>query len=210
MIRILVLGDSIAYGGWDTQGGWVERLKRQAHKITADSVGKTKIQIMNLGIGGDNSTKILARIHNEVQARFSQTWDMKIILSFGVNDERAKDGVIEVPIEKYKLNIKSIIEEAKKFTNDILIVGNPPLGKNSVSFKVFEYSDDRLRNYDEVLKNTADEMGIKFLPIRPIFESAGLNGLFVYDDIHVSDSGHELIEREVKPFVLMPYTPLDN
>lgn len=28
-MRILVFGDSIVYGAWDTEGGWAERLKKR-------------------------------------------------------------------------------------------------------------------------------------------------------------------------------------
>ena len=201
MIRILVFGDSITYGSWDTQGGWVDRLKQKAHEITVQSEGTTKIQIMNLGIGGDTSRKILARIRNEIEARTAKAWDLKIVLSFGVNDERSRDGIVEVPLEEYRLNAQSIVNEAIKYTNDILVVGNPPLGQNSVNFKIFEYSDDRLRQYDELLKTVAEESNLIFVPIRTAFEATGIDGLFVYDNIHVSDKGHSLIESIVKPYV---------
>ncbi len=61
-MRVLIFGDSITYGAWDTEAGWVERLKREAHRQTIQSEGKSKIQILNLGIGGDSSTKILKRM----------------------------------------------------------------------------------------------------------------------------------------------------
>jgi lysophospholipase L1-like esterase len=92
-MRILVFGDSIAYGAWDTQGGWVERLKCDAHLQTAQSRGANKLQIINLGIGGDTSTKILKRMHDEIVARKDPKWPLALIIGLGINDERFIDGL---------------------------------------------------------------------------------------------------------------------
>lgn len=201
MIRVLVFGDSIAYGGWDTEGGWVERVKKQAHKLTAESSGQTKIQVFNLGIGGDTSRKILARIQNETEARLSKTWGTKIILSFGINDERSKDGIIEVPLEEFQNNVQEIIKIAKSYTDELLIIGNPPIGEDLVDFKTFKYSDKRNKQYDSVLQNCANAANIPFISTRELFDKAG-NNLNAYDKLHVSDKGHEIIADAARSFIL--------
>lgn len=53
-MRILIFGDSITYGAWDSEGGWADRLKRWAHQHYL--ANGTKLQVINLGIGA-----ILAR-----------------------------------------------------------------------------------------------------------------------------------------------------
>ncbi|HMI09590.1 MAG TPA: hypothetical protein VK497_04335 [Candidatus Saccharimonadales bacterium] len=73
-MRILVFGDSIAYESWDTEGGWVERIKRDAHLQTIQSEGMNKRQVINLGIGGNTSTGILKRLQNEIETRHSANW----------------------------------------------------------------------------------------------------------------------------------------
>jgi lysophospholipase L1-like esterase len=82
-MRILVFGDSIAYGAWDTAGGWVDRLKSDAHRQTVASRGLRKLQIVNLGIGGDTSTKILKRVPAEIEARFLTGWPLVLVFGFG-------------------------------------------------------------------------------------------------------------------------------
>jgi len=201
MIRVLVFGDSITYGGWDTEGGWVERVKKQAHKMTVETEGKTKIQVFNLGIGGDTSRKILVRIQNEIEARLSKTWDMKIILSFGINDERSKDGIIEVPLDEYRDNIQKIIKIAKSYTDKLLIIGNPPIGDSLVYFKIFEYSDQRIKQYDHILQESAEAANIQFISARELFEITGKENLSTYDRLHVNDEGHEIIANAVSPFI---------
>ena len=67
--RILIFGDSIVYGAWDSEGGWVDRLKRDAHKLYFDTKGETKIQILNCGIGGETSRGLLKRVEQEILSR---------------------------------------------------------------------------------------------------------------------------------------------
>lgn len=201
MVRVLVFGDSIVYGGWDTEGGWVERIKKQAHKVTVETKGETKIQVFNLGVGGDTSRKILARVQNEIEARLSKSWDMKIILSFGINDERSQDGVVEVSLDEYRDNIQGIIKIVKLYTDKLLIIGNPPIGDSLLDFKIFEYSDERIKQYDRVLQDSAEAADIPFISSRELFEKANRGNLSTYDKLHVNDEGHEIIANAVKPFI---------
>ncbi|MDK2899489.1 MAG: acyl-CoA thioesterase [Patescibacteria group bacterium] len=202
MIRTLIFGDSVTYGGWDTEGGWVERIKKQAHKITVNTKGNTKIQVFNLGIGGDTSRKILARIQNEIEARLSKTWGIKIILSFGINDERSKDGIIEVPLNEYQDNIVKIIKIVQSYTKDILIIDNPPIGDDILHFKIFEYSNERIQQYNKVLQDSAKDANIQFISTYELFKKVGKKNLNTYDKLHVNNKGHEIIAHAVKPFIL--------
>ncbi len=106
-MRVLIFGDSITYGAWDTEGGWVDRLKRIAHTRTVDSKGQVKLQIINLGIGGDTSTKILKRLSNEIDARKSASWPFVFVFTFCANDERSIQGNVETPIEQFETNAKN-------------------------------------------------------------------------------------------------------
>lgn len=203
MIRILVFGESITQGCWDTEGGWVDRLKREAHAKTVASEGATKIQVFNLGISGDTSTKILTRIEGEITARTSEQWQLRVVLCFGVNDSRVTDGVVAVPIEKFRENAREIIAKARRFTNDIIIVGTSPLGKPVVPFKASEYTDASVRTYDDALKEIAETAGIQYIPIRPVFEQeTDYPTLFSYDSLHLSDAGHALIAKTVAETLL--------
>ena len=201
MRRILIFGDSVEYGAWDTKGGWVDRMKQAAHAHTLSTRGKEKIQIINLGIGGNTSRKILERMKNEIDARHTPTWDLTLVFSFGTNDSRLKDGVAEVLIEDFKNNAHSIIELAKSYTDNILIVGNPPLNENIVRFKVFEFFDQRVKQYDEALAEISVAYNMPFISLRSAFVETHAQ-LFAYDNIHPNDDGHELIRKVVEPYIL--------
>ena len=200
-MRILIFGDSITYGAWDTEAGWVERIKREAHRQTILSEGKNKLQVINLGIGGDTSTKILKRMPAEIEARYSASWPFVFLITFGANDERIMNDKIETPMEKFETNVREIVTIAKSHSDKILFLGIPPIGKPVVEFKGQEYSDERVKEYEQKLQTIVEDAGLLFVPIRPAFEAAGLDNLYAYDDIHPNNKGHQLIADTVKPIL---------
>lgn len=201
-MRVLVFGDSITYGAWDTEGGWVERLKRDAHKQTVETQGLDKLQIINLGIGGDTSAKILKRMLAEIDARYSASWPFAFVFTFGANDERTINGNVETSIQQFESNTKEIINIAKRYSNRILFLGIPPIGESIVEFNGQEYSDGRVKEYEQRLRVIVEDAGLAFIPIRPEFDKAGKGKLISYDNIHPNDDGHELIYQIVKPKLL--------
>lgn len=198
-MRILVFGDSIAYGSWDIEGGWVDRLKRRAHAITIESGGETKVQVINLGIGGNTSTKLAARIDAEIQSRLSPSWTLGVVISVGVNDARTIDGAIEVTLEQYIGNIEHIITTVRQYTEHILLVGLTPIKKEEVVLKEQIYSDGRIQEYDQALERTANENKVSYIGLRERFVAGGLDSLFSYDDLHPNSQGHEKILQQVLP-----------
>lgn len=195
MLRVLIFGDSIEYGAWDPDGGWVDRVKREAHKQTVSTEGVKRTQVFNLGVGGNTSRDILARIKNETEARLSPAWDLKIVLSFGANDSRTYDGAAAVPIDEFKNNACQIINIAKEFTKDVLVVGNPPLSAKEVAFKTSVFYDDLIKEYDETLAEVAANEAVPFVSIRDGLAGQQNDLLYSYDKVHMNEVGHELIKN---------------
>ncbi len=201
-MRILVFGDSIAYGAWDTKGGWVERLKQYAHKRTVESDNIWKLQVINLGIGGNSSADILARLEAEISARYSKSWPLVLIFSYCTNDERSRDGIVQTSMTAFRQNNEQIIEIAKRYSDKILFVGAPPLPQAEINFKGQTYSDTRIREYEMILKEQVEGNGLPFLPVRDVFERVSPDEIFnVSDDPHPNDRGHELIYDTVRPVI---------
>lgn len=192
-MRILIFGDSITYGAWDSEGGWAERLKRWAHRQYLED--GTKLQVINLGIGGNTSQGILARMENEIKARHSASWPFMIILMFGSNDGRVRDGVVEVPLDEFSTNYREIVKIAQSYTDRLVTVGLPPLGQPEIDFKEMQYSDVTLESYDSRIRTIADENGLPFVDVRPLFAS---KDAFSPDLLHPNDKGHEIIYEAVK------------
>ncbi len=192
-MRVLVFGDSITYGAWDSEGGWADRLKRWAHQQYV--ANGTKLQVINLGVGGDTSRKILARIENEIRARHSSSWPFMIVLSLGTNDGRVREGVVEVPQDEFAENYRKVVSIAKSFTEKVIIVGLPPLGAPELDFKAMRYSDETTQAYERETKNIADDENLPFVDVRPLFVGPDL---FAPDRLHPNNHGHEIIYKAVK------------
>ena len=78
-MRILIFGDSITYGAWDTElGGWANRLRIAFDKENQDW------NIYNLGVSGDTINDVLKRFDVECQAREPE----KLIFAIGINDAK--------------------------------------------------------------------------------------------------------------------------
>jgi lysophospholipase L1-like esterase len=197
-MRFIVFGDSIAYGAWDSQAGWVERLKKRAHAKTIDTNGKNKFQVINLGIGGDTSRKILSRMKSEITARHSPSWPLFIILAFGTNDTRSIEGVAEVSLEEYEQNTREIFSIAKEYSDSVLVLGMPPIGKSEVLFKGQMYTDSHVQEYDSLLRHVCEQNGLNYVSTRDAFDAHGTEDLYAYDFLHPNDAGHELIQEVVR------------
>jgi lysophospholipase L1-like esterase len=191
-MRVLVFGDSIAYGAWDSKGGWVDRLKAKAHEFTLKDQDNNKLQIINLGIGGDTSGKVLHRLEAEIKARTSASWPFTFVFAIGTNDARVVGSEVEVPVESFRKNLQEIIAISQKYTSNILFVGLPPLAVDNIIFKNFSYSDNDVKQYDDVLAQIAQNEGVACIPVRSHFAEQK-SECFTEDNLHPNDEGHELI-----------------
>ncbi len=192
-MRLLIFGDSIAYGDWDSAGGWVDRLKRENNSSFLENGGVTKTQAVNLGVGGDTTSKLLVRMKNEIDARISASWPLAIFIAIGINDSRTISGKPEATIDKFQANLGKLIEIAKNYTTRIVLLGTTPLPKSQVEFKDYLYDDERLKLYDAEIKKIAAVEKVDYLPLRPAFEKAGVESLFCFDSLHPNDNGHMII-----------------
>jgi lysophospholipase L1-like esterase len=197
-MRYLVFGDSLAYGAWDSKGGWVDRLKRDAHQQAIESRGGVRHQVFNLGVGGHNSHDILARIEDEIKSRHSSSWPFSFLISIGVNDARKTECKVNVDIEQYGRNLKNIFEIVKKYSNDIYFIDTPPLPSNDIKFKNHEFSDTRTKEYMKVARDLSKENGITFIAVRDKFDGLKISEYFAYDNLHPNDVGHEIIYQTVR------------
>jgi len=70
--HILVFGTSTTYGAWDSEGGWVARLRKFLDEKTISSNYKSEGLIYNLGVSGDKTEDVLKRFEPETKARLGQ------------------------------------------------------------------------------------------------------------------------------------------
>ena|ERR1035437_8856757 len=109
-MRVLIFGDSITQGFWDTSGGWVNRLRNHYDEVQVQDLDKDIPTIFNLSIDGDTSQNILNRIKFETQARIWQENLPTVIVQIGINDSSAIGSAPSVEIEDYRTNLVAIID----------------------------------------------------------------------------------------------------
>lgn len=195
--RVLIFGDSLVYGAWDSQGGWCDRLKRRLHKFTLDAQNEVKFQVLNLGIGGNTSQALLTRFESEILARYRPDWPAVIIIAVGANDTRYVEEERPVVLkEVYRQNLKKLIEIARKHTNQILLVGISPVANDIQPFKQTLVSNSLLKAYDEIMSQVAEEVGVQKVSVMEELQAAKLP-VHARDGVHLNDAGHEMVESMV-------------
>lgn len=201
LARIYVFGDSLVAGTYDSEGGWCDRLKRDMHRITADSQDGTKYQLYNLGIGGETSRGLAARVKNELAARHVAAWPAIVIIATGKNDSRLTNGQEAVGLDEYRQNLTTIVEAAREVTDRIMIVGLGPCAAGDVNFKQHVYSRERIVQYDAALTDQAQALGVPKIDVYDAVASLG-DRAFYRDNLHLSDEGYAAVYEIIKPRLL--------
>ncbi len=157
-IRVTILGDETTTTIGDTKAlGWVGRVI--ARTPTEDPI----IDVYNVPVPGETSTTLLERWNQEIQRRFTPETENRLVLALGNADPMA-----EISISRSRLNIATIIDEARKSDIEVFVVGPTP-------------SVDKSRNYDiEHLaagyEDVAKRRGVHFVDFfHPLVEHEGFN-----------------------------------
>lgn len=186
-MKICIFGDSITEGFYDDEkGGWVNRLK----------ILRKDDEIFNLGIAGDTTNDLLARIDADIEDKKP---DM-IVFAIGINDSiylpAEKRNYVE--FEKFKENLKRLIEKAKAFSDNIIFVGLTPVDENLTMPIEWEaemyYTNDEVGKYDDAIKEICKKEGLKFVDI--FSEMIEIDYVkLISDGVHPNAQGHEWMSR---------------
>ncbi len=191
---VVVFGDSVAYGAWDGEGGWVERLKQYLHRraIKEDEYNL----VYNLAISGETSSGILKRMETEADRRLEDGERSVMILQVGMNDSAiAPEGRPVVPLPVFGENVREILLRAQKLFDRTLVLGlfevneerscPPPWARIC-------YKNERIRRYDEILRTISADLGVWFVSLMGAIRVEDLS-----DGLHPNAQGHEKIFRRV-------------
>ncbi len=195
MNTILAFGDSLTYGAWDSEGGWVARLRK-----AVEARGKDWL-VYNLGVSGDNSRLLLERLENEILPRLKHLDEgerLIIILAEGTNDAQVNTKTLEnkIPIQEFKENMKKAIKICKRYTDSILVIGPSRVGDNAFPLEWDEnkgYRNEDLKRYESELEKLSQAEDVTFLGPSAIFS----NEFVSEDGLHWNDDGHKAIAGAV-------------
>jgi lysophospholipase L1-like esterase len=202
----LVFGDSIAYGAWDTGGGWVQRLRKN---FDSKKMGHI---VYNLGIPGDDTSMLLRRFESEIKSRIGDepTQKLLIIFAIGVNDapyvRKLKNNW--TPREKFRENVEALIEKARKFTDKIVFVGLLPVDEKLVvpvpwdtPLGKIDYKNNDLQYYNSVLKVICDTPKVEFIDLFNRFRDLKYQKL-LHDGLHPNTKGHKLMYKLITEYLI--------
>lgn len=198
----MVFGDSISYGAWDSEGGWVERLRNFLDKRFLSN-NDLYFLTYNLGISGDTTEDLVERFEFESQMRAKEGEKALFIFSIGGNDSEFnnKQNKCKVNIEDFNKNIIKLIKLARKFSNKIIFTGLTNTDESKTDpipwNKDFSYKNELIKEYDEIIQKTCKEEKIPFIAIFNKLDNTDLE-----DGCHPNSKGHEKIFNLVKEFLI--------
>lgn len=189
--NICVLGDSIVYGAWDdAKHGYVNRLKEKYNQ------NQNTENIYGLGIPGETTEGLLKRIDSELNPREPSA----IIIAVGLNDTiyiKSKNRE-NVSLEGFIDNISKIIDVAKKYTDNILVLGLTKVIESLTTPILWNddemYFNNTIKKYDKALEVFCNNNNIDYIKMFDLLEDED----FSDDGIHPNEKGHEKIYEIIK------------
>jgi lysophospholipase L1-like esterase len=202
MANILVFGDSIAAGFYDSEaGGWVSRLR-----AFLDKERDFSFSVYNLAISGDSSGFLLERFDLEAGSRLGEE-ETIIIFAIGINDSyfvHSSKGRLN-PLEKFQENILKLIKMARKFSSKIVFVGLTPVDDSKIKPMPWDrdksYDNKDVKEYDRALEEACKKEKIPFLEIFNGWVKTDYKK-FLEDGAHPNSLGHKKIFEAVKEFLI--------
>lgn len=204
-MRVLVFGASITQGYWDTEGGWVNRLRRHYDELSVKDLHQQDKypNIFNLGISADTSEDILARFEVETKARLRPGRRGAIIFANGTNDARTEGDQPWGGTENYQKNMQRLIDMAKQHTDLIMLVGMAPCEEEKttpVFWRDISYTNEHIKAINDAMRSLADEYQLAFVPLfEPMWEQMRRGKQLFADGLHPNNDGHQLIAEIVRP-----------
>jgi lysophospholipase L1-like esterase len=157
-VRIVILGDAITSSAGDPKGmGWVGRV---ASKTPSNF---PRIDIFALPAPDETTSMLADRWQTEVQRRFSAETENKLVIALSNNDPAAG-----ISISRSRLNIATIVDEAKRAGIESFLVGPTPHRNKELNSEVEHLASG--------FEDVADRRGVPFVDcFRPLVDHEGWN-----------------------------------
>ena len=192
--NICIFGDSIAYGEWTHHLGWADQLQNTLQQKTLESKFSLYYFLYNLSISGNTTEDVLKRFQVETDAREPHI----IIFAVGTNDSSRKDpNVSRVSPEKFRENIRALIDAAKHRTRTVIWIGLTSVDeKRTTPFETTYFSNDRISAYDTVIREICAEYDVPHLNLLSILQPEDLE-----DGLHPNRQGHDKLFHSIRDFL---------
>lgn len=157
-MRIVILGDAIISAAGDPKGmGWVGRVVSKTPSVDP------RIEFFALPAPDETTSMLAERWQSEVQRRFSAETENKLVIALSNHDPAAG-----ISISRSRLNIATIIDEAKRAGIETFLVGPTPHRNSELNSEVEHLASG--------FEDVAARRGIPFVDcFRPLVEHEGWN-----------------------------------
>lgn len=204
MTQILIFGGSVAYGAYDSLGGYAQRLRNYFEdKLFVDPA--VNFVLFNLGIGGDNSKYVLERFDFETKARLAKKEDTIFIFDIGKNDSVYDNNkkMVAITIKDYTRNLLKLTKLARKYSNKIIFVGLGPVDESLVDpipwYKGHSYKNALIEKYNDALMSFCRKNDFHFVDVWTTFSSLNYRKL-LDDGVHPNTKGHAKLFQIIKNY----------
>lgn len=176
-IRIVVLGDGLVSAAGDPKGmGWVGR-------VTAKTPSNSpRIDIFTLPAPDETTSMLAERWTDEVKRRFSADTENRLVIALSNADPAAG-----ISISRSRLNIATIVDEAKRAGIESFLVGPTPHRNPELNSEIEHLASG--------FEDVAARRGIPFVDcFRPLVDHEGWNEEITLAEKHLPGQiGHGLI-----------------
>src|SRR5579872_2672737 len=156
-MRIHIFGDSLAYGEWDSLGGWAARLRMYVDDTL--NIGKWNYHhVYGLGLPGETTGQLKNRLERELPIRINPDEENIVIIQSGANDVNHMNGFTgeQIPKEDFVNNYADIIDVIKKYTQSFIILGMLQIDEEKIK-KIFSENgtmllNEEVKEYAQLLK----------------------------------------------------------
>ncbi|MEU3184011.1 GDSL-type esterase/lipase family protein [Streptomyces sp. NPDC006923] len=187
-LRIGFVGDSFVAGVGDPLClGWAGRLAARA--LTEGQ----PLTFYNLGVRRETSSDVLARWQRECVQRLRDGSDLRLVLSFGVNDTTLEGGLPRVAPDESTANLAELLGQAADRGWPVLMVAPPPVDDPA--------HNARTALLDERFARVCHDASVPYVPVhRPLLDSAvWMREVRAGDGAHPGAGGYDEIAALVAP-----------
>ena len=201
-MHILVFGDSITYGAWDAEGGWVSRLRTFLDRTLMEK-RLDYCLTYNLGISGDTTRDVLKRFESETRHRLENEKEIVFIFSIGSNDAEIinKTNKSLVDEKEFRKNIDMLIKKSKKFSRKIIFTGLASVDESMTVpipwMNTRSYKNGAIKKYDSIISSACKKNKVHFVEM-----SGKVSEDDLFDGVHPNTVGHEKIFYAVKEYMI--------
>lgn len=190
-----LLGDSIANGYWDTNGGYFYFLQKKLNEIYPFMFGFNP-----MAQDGDRVCDVYHRLGSEVLSRNVDV----LLIAVGVNDiirPYLPDAAFDMSEHLRCEYWTKLLSLAKKNIKKVMVIGMLPVREDCypdqdwADLPIYTFNRD-IEAYNDLIGRKCQEHGVAFYNPYPQFQSLNLEDLY-HDACHPNNQGHQLLAEMI-------------